>query len=291
MAHDGLNPVNKDEREDTEPVKDEQKSIAKGWYNKPATVQTILIFGIGLLYVFGNYQAISVGITQWIIGVTGVQLVTLFTTTFVSTLLLGAYFFLVTYMTGNITNKILYAKLLKKRLMFYRGEDNIFHFYVPKTKTGFWSVEGVGEFKVLKDAMGWLENGVLMMPTVFGFAEGIDYNVIKDNQIMLVDAKAFEDRNKATRLEALEDMNKVFNPQVISWLIMGLLVAGIAGYLLINATQNSTCQSKLIEMAGICGEAGKVVAQQANSTSGFSFAGVSLPQGLPNTPPGLPMMK
>ena len=124
-----------------------------------------------------------------------------------------------------------------------------------------------------------------MMPTTYGHAEGIDYNDIKSNNLLLVDGKSFEDRNKATALEAVEDANKLFNPQVVAWVIMGLLIVGIVGYLLIGAMQGGACQAKLVEIAGKCGDMNAADIARVNVTQSQELLpGVAMPS-LPNMMP------
>jgi len=212
-------------------------------------------------FIFMKFNEINFGFSSWWMSFTGMQVASLFLTCFTVMMILLAYFVLVTYLTGNITNKILYAKIMRKRMLFHEDDSNIFNLYIPKTKTGWWTVKGVGEFKTNKSGMGWLSNGIPIGISVHGHAELINLNDIKENNILKVNPKTFEDRNKATELEAME--KGVFNMANLMPMVMIILVIGVAAYLIMGAMSQNTCQAKLIEIAGKCGQLGQ---QAVNAT-------------------------
>ena len=138
--------------------------------------------------------------------------------------------------------------------MWHLGEDNILHLYLPDTsRKGWWSVKGVGSFKVVKEAMFWLINGSLSMLTVYEHPEGINVNDIKDRSILKIDPKRFENRNTEARLEGIEAASNPLTNLNLAVLIPLVLIIGVAAYLIMGQMQTGQCQSELVALAKTCG--------------------------------------
>jgi hypothetical protein len=206
-----------------------------------------------------NYVSLSTGIATWITGLSGMRVVDLFATSFVFALIGLVYFFLANFWTANITNKMIIAKLLKRRIMPYFGEDNVLRLFIANTGKGFWSVAGLGSFKVNKDAMGWLPNGTLIMPCVHGHAEGVNIEEIKQKNLLYIDPEAFERRIENAKMEAVEEEKKPVKVADLMAYATIILIIGIVAYLVIGQLQTGECQSQLVSMAKSCGEPAKAV--------------------------------
>jgi hypothetical protein len=260
MKDIGFNTQNKGDRNKIE-ITDEMKD----WYKNPVWLQTFFIGAIFAGFVLMNWPLLSNNLATFIVDVTSFRLVDLFAVTAIVALLFMAYFFMATMWTGAITNKLVYAKLFKKRTMWHLGEDNVLHLYLPDTsKKGWWIVKGVGEFKVVKDAMFWLVNGSLSMLTVFGFSEGVNLGDAKDRSILKIDPKNFENRNKEARLEGIEAAANPLNQLNLAVLIPLILIIGVASYLIIGQMQTSDCQSELVKLAQTCGQVAKQATEAAS---------------------------
>jgi hypothetical protein len=238
----GLDYAEKDEKEKV--IKDEMLP----WHKHPGMIQSLIIFVCALIYLVTNHNSISLGVSSFVVDLTGLKVVTLFTISFTVALLLFAWFILSTYYTGGISNKIFYAKLFKKKLQLHRGDDNIFHFYIPKLKPTTWEVEGVGVFRKKKAAMGWLENGVLMAPSVDGYDEFVDFDEIKNKQLIITDGKVQEDRIRAAKLEAKEEEKKPLSTNAMLGFGTVILLISVGAWLMMDKSQSATCQNQLAEI-------------------------------------------
>jgi len=251
------------------------------WWRQPVWIQTLIMFLIVVGGFFYNMSTLDAEVTKWWLGITSMKLSTLFVTSFAFNLFLFAYMFMVSYFTGNITNKLLLCKLLKKRLLFYKGADRVFRFFIPKTNELTWEVEDVGEFTINDGSMGWLQNGTIMMPCTYGHAEGIDYEDIKHRQILKIDPSVFEERNQNVRLQAAEDEKKMLNSQFILQMATVLLIIGIVGYLLVGQLQTGECQGQLVNLAARCGEtAAPIVEETVTATTLASKMPSNIPEGM-----------
>lgn len=256
MKDIGFNTQNKEEREKNK-VTDEMT----GWYRNPIWLQTLFVGVVVLGFLILNWPALSVNLTDFVVNITSFKVVDLFAVSFIIMLMLLMYFVLVTIWTGGITNKMVYAKLFKKRTMWHLGEDSVMHLYLPDTKTkGWWKVKGVGEFNVVKDAMFWMSNGALSMLTIFGHPEGVSLHDIKDKAILKIDPKNYESRNTEARLEGIEAAANPLSQLNLAVLIPMILIIGVASYLIIGQMQTGECQANLVKLAQTCGETAKTVA-------------------------------
>lgn len=253
MKDIGFNSQNMSDREKVK-VEDEMTN----WKRNPVWVQTILVALVVFGFFMMNWSSISNGLTTMLLGVSGMRLVDMFTVCFVVMMVLIAYAVLVAIWTGGVTNKLLYAKIFKKRIMPYLGDDNVLRLFIPKTdKPGWWIVKNIGEFKVNKSAMFWFENGSLAMLTTQDHAEGVDINDIKEKAILKINPKTFENRNKEARLEGIEAANSPFGKYDMGSIVMGILILGIVAFLIMKALESNTCQSELVNLAQTCGEVAK----------------------------------
>jgi hypothetical protein len=278
MAEIGLNPVDKETVEAQEKDKKITKKTNKYrilFAPKWIEVYAVLIICFG--FFFSNYNKIDPNFTLWVINMTNMQMSTIFIASFILNMVFFLYAFAMIYFTRNIINKILWAKIRGKRLIFHRGRDRVYRFYMPVTDEVQWTVEGVGAFNINENAMGWLENGVIMMPTVFGHNEGVDYEDIKKKHILTIEPTLTEDRIKNAKLQAIELNKNWLNPQMMAGLIPLVMVIGIAGYLIINQLQNGQCQANLVQLAAQCGEAAKQYISTPNAPlpPGFSYGNLT----------------
>jgi len=173
---------------------------------------------------------------------------------FAVNMVLGMYAFLMNYWSAFIIHKIIYAKLFRKRVMVCSGEDKIFRFLVVDKTKKTYRVEGIGEWKINKNAMGWLENGLIMALCKEGFAEMIDLDDIEAKHALTVDEQVFEDRIRSAKIEAQLENQSVMTMKNMMFLIPLTLMVGVAAYLVMSQLQQGSCQAELVTLAKTCGE-------------------------------------
>jgi hypothetical protein len=264
MKDVGFNTQNKGDRGKKEKFEDEMTY----WYKNPVWIQTGFVGLIFLGFVAMNWPSLSYNITNAFNGIAGMRLQDIFAISFIMNLIVVAYFILVQIWTGGITNKLIYAKLFKKRTMWFLGEDNVKKLYLPKTdKVGWWRVKNVGEWKTVKRAMYWLENGTLGMDVVEEHAEGICLNDIVDKCIIKTDPQMFEKRNDTSVLEGYEMGESPWKKVDIMTLMPLMMLIAIVGYIVILAMQGNECQSQLVSLARTCGEATAGIVNNTTTTT------------------------
>lgn len=252
-------------REDREKTKIEDEMTY--WYKNPIWIQTGFIGLILLGFIALNWESLSYSITTAVNNIVHMRLQDLFAVAFVLDLLAFAYFVLVQIWTGGITNKLIYAKLFKKRTMWYLGEDNVKRLVIPNTKKpGWWKVKGLGEWKTLKRAMYWMENGTLCMDTIEGHAEGVCLSDVRDQCILKTDPSVFEKRNDAAVLEGIEISDSPFKKLDLMTILPIMMMLAIVGYIVIIAMQGNECQANLVSLAKTCGETAKGVYNVTSTT-------------------------
>ena len=284
IAFSARKEVNKKkmETEDNQLIQDEiedELSRDKWAFIKTnAFVNSLMVFVVFAALMLYMYPAAHDNLLFIVQGITKFDLKTLFNISFLAAFFLGMFTMLNLFYCGNINVKIVLAKLLKRKMVFMKNSDSIYDLKIVKeVKDGKYHVKGYGGFEVVKDAIGWLANGIMIMPVLDNYHRGISFKEVRDNSDIIIDPTPYQDHVEAVKVCERNKLKQgFFSPQVMMPFVMLIMVIGIAGYLIMGAIDNSTCQGRLVEMTGRLQAAGLNPNPVANQTE----TNQKLPMGL-----------
>jgi len=235
--------------------------MSEGKYDflkEPQWVQTILAMVVVLGGFIYAYPVLDQNFVTFVLRATGLQLSTLFLVSFIGFLFFFLYAFLINYWTGWMSNTLVFAKIRGQRLIYHMNKDKIFEFIPVKERVDeFYKVKKLGEFRINQRAVGWLKNGLVVMPTVWGHDDGVSFEDIKDLYVSSTDPQRVEDRIRSEKLKAQEEERKPVDIKFLLTMATVLMAMGVAAYLILEQVQEGSCQGQLVELAKTCGQVAK----------------------------------
>jgi hypothetical protein len=227
----------------------------------------IYVFALVGLLIY-NYPTLDANLLVWMQGMSGMRAQTLFATTFILAAVMFLLIFAMIFLTGGLSYKLALAKVMRYKMTFHRSEDGGYDFAIVRGEEhGIWNTCN-GGFNRIRAACGRLKNGTVIMPTMDHFAEGVNFDDLKDKIDVRVEPKPFMDLLRQVRVDEREKIKQgILAPQNLMVFTAIIMVIGIAGYLLMGQMQSGECQGKLEQMYVKCAQAPVDALSDASTTT------------------------